>query len=186
MKPLFPRAGLVPALLLLHPGPSAGADTETDTWEVESQGIQARLTQITPDQARAFYQARGFTAEQTERYVSRCVFMTVVRNVGTSPIHHDLAAWRYLTADGQTLSIPSKADWAAQWESLGVDNAARIAFTWAQFPGEQTFEPGDWNQGMTTYAVPRGGSFDLLVRWRDGTGEHTATLNHLKCANETP
>ncbi|MDQ1315500.1 MAG: hypothetical protein QG662_1609, partial [Pseudomonadota bacterium] len=46
-----------------------GIDAETGliTWQTETAGIQVRLTQISPDQARGFYQARGFSPEAAER-----------------------------------------------------------------------------------------------------------------------
>ncbi|MBT9566838.1 MAG: hypothetical protein IV085_00920 [Thiobacillus sp.] len=183
----MPRLTLT--LLLLWGAPVWGAtDTHIDpdnglaSWQTEQQGIQIRLTQIAPDQARAFYLARGFSSAATERYVAECVFMTVVRNIGTAPIRHRLADWRYATAGQAPKAIRSKAQWAALWKKLGVDESARIAFTWAQFPATQTFAAGDWNQGMTTYRVARDQPFDLHVRWQaDGT-MRAATLNNVRCA----
>jgi len=69
---------------------SVDAETGLTTWQTETAGIQVRLTQISPDQARAFYLARGFSAAAAERYASECVFMTVVRNIGDVPIQHRL------------------------------------------------------------------------------------------------
>ncbi len=180
------------ALTLLAAGPLAAApvtpsvDPETGlaTWQTESAGAQIRLTQIGPDQARAFYQARGFAAAAAERYAAECVFMTVVRNVGDTPIRHRLADWRYVTADQVPRTIRSKAEWERLWRHLEVPEAARIAFNWAQFPATQTFAPGDWNQGMTTYSVPRGGEFDLRVTWRAGGATHSTTLEKVRCAND--
>lgn len=179
-------------LTLLMAGPLAAApvapslDPETGlaTWQTESAGAQLRLTQIGPDQARAFYQARGFSAAAAERYAAECVFMTVVRNVGGTPLHHRLADWRYVTAGQAPRAIRSKTEWERLWRKLGVSEAARIAFHWAQFPATQTFAAGDWNQGMTSYSVPRGGEFDLRVTWRAGGRTHSATLEGLRCADE--
>lgn len=42
---------------------SVDADTGLATWQTETAGIQVRLAQISPDQARGFYQARGFSPE---------------------------------------------------------------------------------------------------------------------------
>lgn len=181
-------------LTLLAAWPIAGLATETSidpetglaTWQTETQGIQVRLTQITPDQARAFYQARGFSSEAAERYTSECVFMTVVRNIGDSPVEHRLADWRYLSAGQPPRAIRSKDEWEAIWSQLGVAEAARIAFAWAQFPTEQRFAPGDWNQGMTTYSVPRGGHFDLHFVWRAGDGTLSGRLEQVRCADANP
>ena len=170
-------------LAALASEPSIDPETGLATWQAETQGIQVRLTQISPDQARGFYQARGFSAPAAERYAAECVFMTVVRNTGDTPIRHRLADWRYLHA-GQAHAIRSKTEWERLWQKQGVAEPARIAFNWAQFPATQTFAPGDWNQGMTSYSVPRGGSFDLRFVWRAGDTIHSGILEQVKCANE--
>ena len=170
---------------------SVDAETGLASWQTETEGIQVRLTQISPDQARAFYQARGFSAADAERYARECVFMTVVRNIGDTPIRHRLADWRYVSA-GQPRTIRGKAEWERLWKQQGVAESARIAFTWAQFPTAQTFAPGDWNQGMTTYSVPRGGQFDLRFAWHTLKGInadgklHRGTLEQVRCADEHP
>lgn len=176
------------ALLMAWPlataaNPSIDPETGLATWQVETQGIQVRLTQISPDQARAFYQARGFSTEAAERYAAECVFMTVVRNVGDAPIRHRLADWRYVHA-GKTQPIRSKTQWARLWKKLGLNESARIAFTWAQFPATQTFEAGDWNQGMTTYRVPRGERFSLHFIWRANDKALSGTLDEVQCADD--
>ena len=170
---------------------SVDAETGLANWQTETDGIQVRLTQISPNQTRAFYQARGFSVDNAERYAGECVFMTVVRNIGDTPIRHRLADWRYVSA-GQPRAIRSKADWERLWKQQGVTESARIAFTWAQFPTVQTFAPGDWNQGMTTYSVPRGGQFDLHFAWHTLKGInadgklHRGTLEQVRCADEHP
>jgi hypothetical protein len=182
-----------PALTLLAvwcAAASAGTDTSLDaetglaTWQAETGGIQVRLTQISPDQARAFYQARGFSPEAAGRYARECVFMTVVRNIGDTPVEHRLADWRYIVAGQPGRAIRSKAEWEALWKQSDVSEAARIAFTWAQFPDTQTFAPGDWNQGMTTYSVPRGGWFDLHFVWQAGGRPFSGILEQVRCADE--
>jgi hypothetical protein len=163
---------------------SVDAESGLATWQTETDGIEVRLTQISPDQARAFYQARGFSAAAAERYASECVFMTVVRNVGDTPILHRLADWRYVVTGQPARAIRSKTAWARIWKQAGVTEAARIAFTWAQIPSTQTFAPGDWNQGMTAYEVPRGGRFDLHFAWHAGGKRHSGLLEQVRCANE--
>lgn len=163
---------------------SLDAETGLTTWQTETAGIQVRLTQISPDQARAFYQARGFSPDATEHYAGECVFMTVVRNIGDAPIQHRLADWRYESARQPPRPIRSKTEWERIWKQLGASESARIAFTWAQFPSTQTFAPGDWNQGMTSYSVPRGGTFTLRFVWRAGGKTHTGKLEQVRCADE--
>ena len=164
--------------------PGVDADTGLGSWQTEHAGIQVRLTQISPDQARAFYQARGFSAAAAERYVAECVFMTVVRNIGDAPIRHRLADWRYVVAGQAPRAIRSKPEWERIWKQMGVNESARIAFSWAQIPATQTFAPGDWNQGMTTYNVPRDKPFDLRFVWRTGGKQHSGMLEQVRCADE--
>ncbi|MBW8329694.1 MAG: hypothetical protein K0M48_11255 [Thiobacillus sp.] len=169
---------------------SMDAETGLATWQTESGGIQVRLTQISPDQARAFYQARGFSPEAAERYAGECVFMTVVRNIGDTPIKYRLADWRYETAGQPPRVIRSKTEWDRLWKQQGVSESARIAFNWAQIPASQVYEPGDWNQGMTSYSVPRGGYLDLHFVWRTakdmnaGEKTHRGKLEQARCADE--
>lgn len=163
---------------------SVDTDTGLATWQTETAGIQVRLTQISPDQARSFYQARGFSSGAAERYASECVFMTVVRNIGDIPIQHRLADWRYESAGQPSRAIRSKTQWERLWKQQGVAEPARIAFTWAQFPATQTFAPGDWNQGMTSYSVPRGGIFTLHFAWRAGDKQYSGKLEQVRCADE--
>jgi len=159
-------------------------DTGLSSWQTEQAGIQVRLTQISPDQARAFYIARGFSAAATERYVSECVFMTVVRNVGDTPIQHRLADWGYVVSGQPPQTIRSKTEWERIWKKLGVNASARIAFTWAQIPTTQTFAPGDWNQGMTTYSVPRDTAFDLRFVWHSDGKTHAGLIQNVRCSHE--
>jgi hypothetical protein len=163
---------------------SIDPETGLFTWQTETAGIQVRLTQISPDQVRGFYQARGFSPEVAERYAGECVFMTVVRNIGNAPIQHRLADWRYEPAGQPPRAIRGKAQWERLWKQLGVAEAARIAFTWAQFPATQTFAPGDWNQGMTSYSVPRGDVFTLRFVWRADGKQHSGMLEQVRCADE--
>ncbi|MBW8305877.1 MAG: hypothetical protein K0M46_03275, partial [Thiobacillus sp.] len=151
----------------------------------ETPGSPARLTQTPPPQGPAFYPARGFSPEAAERYARECVFMTVVRNIGERPIQHNLANWRYVSANQPPHSIRSKVAWEHLWKRQGVAESARIAFTWAQFPATQTFAPDDWNQGMTAYSVPRDVPFDLRFVWHAGGKPHSGKLEQLRCADET-
>jgi len=161
---------------------SIDPDTGLYSWQTEHAGIQVRLTQISPDQARAFYRAREFSAAATEHYVAECVFMTVVRNIGDAPVQHRLADWRYTVPGKPPQRIRSKTEWERLWKKLGTKESARIAFTWAQFPTAQIFEVGDWNQGMTTYNVSRDTPFNLTFVWRAGGQTHTGQLENVRCS----
>jgi hypothetical protein len=159
------------------------AETGIQSWETGAQGVNLSLTQILPDQVRAFYLARGFDREAAEAYASACVFQTVLRNEGNAPISFHLGDWRMLK--GKTaFRLKTEHDWQHEWAGRKLTEPARIAFRWAQFPLQQDFEPGDWNQGMTTYPLPRGACFDLKFKWRAGGKTREGIVKGVCCAQD--
>ncbi|HRH81606.1 MAG TPA: hypothetical protein PLW81_11225 [Thiobacillaceae bacterium] len=181
--------GTASALALLVPILAQGAqeqrtdpDTGARTWETRAQGVTLRLTQILPDQARAFYLNRGFGAGDVEPYATACVFMTVLRNdAAPGAVAFALRDWRLGVAGGE-LPLRPVEDWMALWQQRGLPEAARIAFRWAQFPPEQEYEPGEWNQGMLAVGLPPGARFDLAARWRVADKTYEGGLTDVRCA----
>ncbi len=160
---------------------SVAADTGLSTWEAEAEGVHLRLTQISPEQARAFMLGRGMDRQSVEEFAHACVFMTVVRNESDAPIEHDLTGWHYLAQDGTARPMLTKYDWLTRWQPRNFSAPLKLAFEWSQFPVSQTFSPGDWNQGMTTFALPAGSRFDVLYRWRQNGKLHEGKLQHVQC-----
>jgi len=159
------------------------AETGIESWETQELGVNLSLTQMLPDQARAFYLARGFDREAAEAYASACVFQTVMRNESSAPITFHLGDWRMLRGK-RAFKLKTEPEWQHEWERHQLAGPARIAFRWAQFPLEQDFEPGDWNQGMTTYPLPRGACFDLKFKWRMGGKMREGILKGVCCAQD--
>lgn len=161
-------------------------ESGVQTWEMHDQGVGFTLMQITPDQARGFFLARGFDRAAADSYASHCVFMTIVRNEAVAEaITYNLADWRFFLKKGQPKKLKLKDDWLAEWRQRKLAEPSLIAFEWSQHPSTQTFEMGDWNQGMTTYAMPLGSVFNLKFHWRVNGAIHHATLNDIQCASET-
>lgn len=162
---------------------SADPQTGIETWEIEGQHVRLSLTQVTPDQVRAFYLARGFSREDVERIASVCVFETVFRNVSSpDAISFDLSDWR-IVAGKRIEPLKLEKQWQEEWEAHKVPPASRIAFRYALYPTSQSFEPGDWNQGMTTFDLPLGSTFDLVFKWKSSGGkQYEATLRGVQCA----
>jgi hypothetical protein len=179
---LFCAAVAVPAAETRHaPDPESGIET----WETAAHGVSLRLTQILPDQVRGFYLARGFDAASVERLAAgACVFQTVLRNESApGTIEFSLADWRIVTTRGEQ-RLKLEADWQKEWEKRGVPLPARTAFRYALYPTEHRYEVGDWNMGMTTYALPPGSRFDLRFAWREGDKRREAVLAGVRCATE--
>lgn len=163
---------------VIHP------ETGIQTWEHHDQGVGFTLMQITPDQARAFFLARGFDRPSVDYYASHCVFMTIVRNKTVAEsISNNLADWRVHKKNSKAGKLKLALDWLREWKQRGIAESALIAFEWSQFPQIQTFEMGDWNQGMTTYALPLGSFFDLGFSWRVKGVKHEARLENIQCAS---
>lgn len=179
-------AGLLAALLcqsaVAAQSPRLDPETGATTWQTQAHGVHLSLTQILPDQARAFYLNRGFTPAAAERYATACVYMTVLRNdAAPGELHFRLADWSVLSA-GQPHALKPVEDWLAQWRAEGLGEAAQIAFRWAQFPPEQDYAVGEWNQGMLAINLPAGSHFDLRVRWQVAGKTYEETLIDVVCA----
>ena len=157
--------------------------TNIESWQMHDDGIEVTLIQISPDQARGFFLARGFKRVDVDYYAASCVIATVVRNQSPTPISYRLADWRYAKGGGFVRKLKLKEDWLREWKQRGVSQSAQIAFEWSQHPDKQTLQSGDWNQGMTTYQVPHGSRFDLTVKWKRGARNYEDTIRGIRCAD---
>jgi hypothetical protein len=160
---------------------SIAADSGLITWETDNHGVHLRLTQISPDQARAFMQGRGLDEKSVEEFARTCVYMTVLRNDSRQPLKYRLAEWRYIPKDGNPQLLLTKHDWLARWQPRMLSRPVRLGFEWSQFPVEQTFAPGDWNQGMTTFELLPGSRFDVLYRWRQNGKFYEGVMQDVQC-----
>ena len=157
--------------------------TSIESWVLHDKGVEVELIQISPDQARGFFLARGFDRKNADFYAESCVLALRVRNNSQETISYDLANWRYMTADGVSRKLKLKDKWLHEWQQRGVSKSAQIAFEWSQHPLAQTLEPKDWNQGMTTYQITHGSVFDLTVKWSIGDKQYVDTIKGVRCAD---
>lgn len=177
-------------LLLATPAvaaePSPAQPVSVETRETRVGGVYLSLTQILPDQVRAFYLGRGFDPDSAELLATRaCVFQTVFRNEAVaSGIAFDLAEWRARTPTGD-VPLKLEREWQREWEQRGVSSGARTAFRYALFPTEHHYAVGDWNMGMTTYTLPLGSRFDLKFVWHEGDKQREAVISDVHCATDT-
>lgn len=158
-------------------------ETGIATWETTAHGVSLSLTQILPDQARAFYINRGFAAEATEIYATSCIYMTVLRNdAAPGVVNFRQADWSVVTG-GKSQPPVSLETWLERLAVFKPSKPALIAFRWAQFPPEQSYEPGgDWNQGMLTTGLEPGATYDLVARWSVDDNEFEGVLKNVQCA----
>ncbi len=178
-------------MLAINPALSAQSHTideatGIESWETAVAGVSVALTQILPDQLRAFYINRGFSAEVIEPYATSCVFMTVLRNDAALGVaHFRLEDWRIVA--GSEMRPPLSAEsWMQRLRPDAQGNAAMIAFRWAQFPPEHAYQTGgDWNQGMVSMGLPAQMEFNLVARWTVNGQPVEGELENVRCAGES-
>jgi hypothetical protein len=146
------------------------------SWKVDDRGFSLELLQVSADFVRAFYASRGTPPDLVESIARYCVFGTVARNESQEPLSYRVSDWRYVTPDGTEHPLKTKTQWHEQWGDRGA------AYTWSLLPDDQTFDIGDWNQGFTTVAVPRGARFDLIYSWSQRGQTYTGKMEGLRCA----
>lgn len=158
-------------------------ETGAASYETQAHGVSLSLTQLLPDQVRAFYVARGFDLADADVFAGACVYMTVLRNdTGPGTLDFRLSDWE-VRHNEEVRSLPPLDGWLAQWAARGVPDAARLAFRWAQFPSEQSYAPGEWNQGMLATGLPPGSRFDLIARWTIADQTYEGRLDDVRCTD---
>lgn len=163
----------------------AGAEGEIE-WRFQARQGNVVLTANPLGQASrsAFYAARGFATDTIRPYAQACGFSFGMQNGGQQSLTTRLTDWAALDANGKQIPLRLPETWDAQWEKAGVSPSARIAFRWAQFHSENTFEPGDWIMGMATFESMPTAPFRLITRFRDTKGNHEIILDKLECARD--
>ncbi len=174
---------LVPAGVAAAVVISDNPETGLRSWIWRERGVSLELVQRLPDQDRAFFAARGFSRDEADRIARACVFQTIFRNDGASPLAYDLDDWVVLHA-GASQSLLTRERRNDIWRESEVSQAARIAQHWALLPTRQRFEPGDYNWGMTSYGLPPGSAFDLELVVTLGGDRITRRVAAVVCADD--
>jgi hypothetical protein len=155
----------------------SGAST---AWVSTGQPFAIELIPVAPDSVRAMYARKDFPKSLQETVAAFCVLGTVIRNETAAALSYDTNDWRYTARGGKPQRPRNKDEWLALWREHGVD------FSYSLLPTAQTFEPGDWAQGLTTLQLPRGTVFDLSYTWTQQGKRFSATLEGVKCASDSP
>lgn len=150
-------------------------------YHVQRGAVTLKLNPLGNAQRQAFYVARGFTAEQIAPYARSCGFSLGFLNNSAQELHTDLRNWYAVDRTGQKTSLRLPEAWDAEWSRHQLASTQRIAFRWAQFQRENTFEPGDWIMGMATLETPVGGPFRLVAPYRLGQEIQEISIDELRC-----
>ncbi len=176
--------GRLPGARAQAPGESAEEPERLRSWRYAAGGISVELTQRLPDQTRGFLEARGFAPGYANEIASFCFFQTVVTNTagpGGGVVEFDLSEWRAVRGE-VAHRLRLREEWESIWSGREVSDAARIAFKWSLLPTRQTYAPGEYNWGMTSFALPVGAHFDLEFSFRRGNQRSVHHFKGVKCA----
>src|SRR3569833_2616673 len=99
--------------------------TSIESWVLHDKGVEVELIQISPDQARGFFLARGFDRKDADFYAESYVLALRVRKKTQKTISYDLANWRYMTADGVKRKLKLKEKWLHEWQQRGGSKGAQ-------------------------------------------------------------
>lgn len=152
-------------------------------WIVKTPNdISFEFIQRIPDQTRAFYIARNFSAEAASEYATACIFQTILTNNSKDKVVKiNLSNWRVIK-NNKKIPLQLDSDWQQKWIKMNLSKSSRIAFRWSQFPTIQEHKPGDWFQGMLAANLLPDTKFNLYIQWKVNDKVHEATIQNLQCA----
>ena len=171
-------------------------ETQLQSWTLSEDNFELKIAQLLPDQTRAFYIARGFSKNIAEDIATNCMMQTIAKNTTSkqseNAITIHLKEWQIKIKNHSEANtqenlqhIKLKETWDDEWKEDSVTPAARIAFRWATFPTEQTYEPnGDYNWGTTSFGLSPNSIFDLNVVWHQGGETKNAWIKNISCAED--
>lgn len=173
-------------------------ETQLSAWTLSKGNFQLELIQRSPEQTRSFFQGRGFSPKVADEIANSCVFQTIGRNSeadnSSDSVSISLKQWRIMVVTDNTIvnekeknqqALKLKEEWDKQWKDSDVKASSRIAFRWATYPTEQTFDPGgDFNWGMISIGPKPDTIFDLHVFWQQGNQQHDAWIKQMQCPTD--
>ncbi|VAW93033.1 hypothetical protein MNBD_GAMMA23-835 [hydrothermal vent metagenome] len=161
--------------------------TQLKSWVLKEGGFKLELIQRLPDQTRAFFQGRGFSSKIANDLALSCIFQAIGTNIGTpkqkhaESVSYSLKDWKIKMGD-KIQTVKSKEIWKTQWSPSAVNTAAKIAFTWATFPTQQTFSSSsDYGWGMISFGFPPKTTFDLKVVWKQNNKTNSRWVRAIMC-----
>ena len=161
-----------------------GAGPAQQNLKNEDQGIAMHVMPRTPEQAAAFYEARGFPRNAIEALTQSCFVTISFHNRSGDVAWLELSRWRFVDEHGREVKRRDRAYWNALWEKLGVPMANRATFGWTQLPEVRDLQPSE-PVGGNVALLPPPGRFRIEARFATGAhkqGEDIlVTLDNLSC-----
>ena len=160
--------------------------TGLKSWLWDNDGFYLELKQRLPDQTRAYFESRGFDQASTEIAGTSCVFQTMMKNSSSDSslrLTADLTEWRVVSGNTKQ-SMLLREYWQKLWLDRQQSESARIAFEWSLLPTKVQYDINDYNWGMSSYGLPPGSQFDLLISWYRNGKKYNGRINNLICAED--
>ena len=183
---LFAFVGVI-SISFLSPKSSIAqtATNQAGVTKYSNHGLKLELATMPLDLVRAFFIGRGFAKTDADFIAQNgCIFRSAIGNSGVKPkdplVTVELAKWRIIDQQRQK-SPRTREDWAKIWQDRSVSQNAKVAFHWALFPSQQTYQSTDYNWGMISFALPAQTKFDLEIHWLSGAQQHKTLFKGLEC-----
>src|SRR3569833_3365552 len=144
MRPALAAAPVVPAT----PDNPAASATQP-SWSSKGQAFSVELTMLKSENVQALYESMGYPPAAFRMMKEFCVFETAIHNLAGKPITYNVADWRAVTADGAHHKQQTKT----QRQTQKTPQKKKTNKT--NQPPQQTKQPSDWGQGLTTVNLPR-------------------------------
>ena len=167
---------MLPACASLDVQRTRDARTGLERVELRDRDLSLRIVPLSRDFVVALLLGRGLPRAVAEATRDYCTFGVTLRNLGDRPLRYRLTDWRFVTPDGHVARVRPKSDWVAQWRRAG------IAFRWLLLHEAQSYQPGDWGQGLVTVPLAPGSRFDLYYSWESGGRVYEGRIRDLRCA----
>ncbi len=143
-------------------GPAPRRDFRTTV-----DGIEFSVSVRTPEQLTAFYSGRRFPDAAVQRLARACFLTVGIRNTRPEVAWLDLAAWRFVGADGSAMRRLERGYWNRVWQGTQLPAASRATFGWTLLPEVRDLQPGEPVGGNITLA-PSAATFSLEASFVTG------------------
>lgn len=168
----------LPAMAIAGTEKRVNASGTSTAWISTGHNLSLELIPIGPDTVRAMYGGKNFPKPLLETIAAYCVMGSIIRNETDAALSYDMADWHVVARGDKPLRPRTKDEWLVEWRQHGVD------FSYSLLPAAQTFEPGDWGQGMITVKLPRNTVFDFTYSWMQHGKQFSATIEGVQCAKD--
>ena len=137
---------LLATALAGYVSPTGSAPLKPNQYRAENDLVRIRLTARTPDQIRAFYEARGFPPDALKELAQTCFITIGILNKSRRVVWHKLDHWIFYS-NGEELTRFRRKHWNQRWQALAVRAGLRATFRWTLLPEELDFQPDEGEGG---------------------------------------